>query len=162
MHQQALQLLPDKSNPDRPMCLSNLSLALSTRFKRLGQPKDLKRPSMRPRSPSTYLPASVCLYLRNQGSIYLDAYFYHKNPKYLDKAMNSFRLAVSCKAAPSKQFQVAKEWARHADGSDFRHDSALEAYRAAVELLPHLVRLSSCLKKAVRFFGRSCCNFVHP
>ncbi|KAF8490598.1 CHAT domain-containing protein [Gautieria morchelliformis] len=53
--------------------------------------------------------------------------------------MDAFRKAVACETAPvSRRFRAAKAWARHADS---RHDSALDAYQAAIELLPRLAML---------------------
>jgi len=53
--------------------------------------------------------------------------------------MAAFQVAVTCEAAPvSVRFQTAKLWALYADSS---HISALDAYKAAIELLPRLAML---------------------
>ena len=53
--------------------------------------------------------------------------------------MDSFRVAVACEsAAASLRFRAAKRWAVLADG---RHGSALDAFHAAIQLLPRLAML---------------------
>ncbi|KIM85553.1 hypothetical protein PILCRDRAFT_5246 [Piloderma croceum F 1598] len=49
--------------------------------------------------------------------------------------MAACRVATTCGSAPaSVRFRSAKSWAHYADDSD--RESALDAYRAAIELLP--------------------------
>ncbi|KAF8501977.1 CHAT domain-containing protein [Gautieria morchelliformis] len=53
--------------------------------------------------------------------------------------MEAFRVAMACEAAStSDRFHAAKSWATHADS---RHESDLEAYRTAIQLLPRLAML---------------------
>jgi len=69
----------------------------------------------------------------------MDAYSHTHESEYLDRAMAAYRVAVMCETAPaSERFCAAKLWARHAD---FTHESALDAYHAAIELLPRLAML---------------------
>lgn len=54
--------------------------------------------------------------------------------------MAAFRMATTCQSAPaSVRFCSAKSWAHHADGTD--HESALDAYQTANELLPCLATI---------------------
>jgi hypothetical protein len=69
----------------------------------------------------------------------MDAYSHTHELEHLDKAMAAYRVAVTCESAPtSERFDAAKIWAHHADS---KHKSALDAYCAAIELLPHLAML---------------------
>ncbi|KAF8514665.1 hypothetical protein JB92DRAFT_3159438 [Gautieria morchelliformis] len=59
----------------------------------------------------------------------------------LQSAMDAFWKAVACEtASASSRFRGAREWASHADASS--HDLALDAYQAAIKLLPCLAMLS--------------------
>ena len=70
----------------------------------------------------------------------MNAYSHTHESEYLDKAMAAFRVAVTCQSAPaSGRFRTAKSWARHAHKSS--HESALDAYYAAIALLPRLAIL---------------------
>jgi hypothetical protein len=70
----------------------------------------------------------------------MDMYSLTHESVYLDDAMASFEAAVNCKAASaSARFGAARSWASYAD--KFSHESALGAYRAAIELLPRLAML---------------------
>ena len=54
--------------------------------------------------------------------------------------MAAFWMATTCQSAPaSVRFCSAKSWAHHADGTD--HESALDAYQTANELLPCLATI---------------------
>jgi hypothetical protein len=54
--------------------------------------------------------------------------------------MPAFRVAATCESASiSARFQAAKQWAHHAE---LRHESAIEAYHIAINLLPRLAMLS--------------------
>ena len=67
-------------------------------------------------------------------------YSYNHEPEYLGRAIAAFRVAVTCETAPAfVRFQVAKNlWAFHARSA---HGSALDVYKAAIELLPRLAML---------------------
>ena len=141
LYREALELIA-ASHPDRPLSLSNLGLVLSMRYELSAQREDLEEAIG---VASQSLDALVnnhpltCLVARNQGDIFFVAYSHTKESQYLHKAMNSLRVAVACEASPiSFRFRVAKWWAGLAD---FRHDSALDAYLAAIQLLPRLATL---------------------
>jgi hypothetical protein len=69
----------------------------------------------------------------------MNAYSHTRMLEYLNNSMAAFRVAVNCDIAPTYQrFSAAKSWTRHADS---KHDSALEAYSAAIGLLPRLTML---------------------
>jgi tetratricopeptide (TPR) repeat protein len=70
----------------------------------------------------------------------MDAYSHTHEPEHLKNAMAAFEAAVKCETASAlRRFEVARLWAGHADES--RHESALGAYHAAIELLPRLAML---------------------
>ncbi|TFK31076.1 CHAT domain-containing protein, partial [Crucibulum laeve] len=63
----------------------------------------------------------------------------------LDSAVNYFRVSVLCESSPmSMRFIAAREWAQSADSA--LHLSSLEAYEAAVGLLPLLATLGLDVK----------------
>jgi len=56
----------------------------------------------------------------------MDANSHSDDLKYLNKAITTFRVAVSCETAPAPEhFIAAKLWARHADS---HQESALDTY----------------------------------
>ena len=62
----------------------------------------------------------------------------------LEAATMAFRAAVKYNYTPASQrFHAARLWARHADAY---HESALEAYQAAIKLLPQLAVLDMDLQ----------------
>ena len=134
-----LRLAP---HPDRSSSLNNLANALRTQFKASGQQEDLEA------AISFYREAlnsrvlghpSARVYWTNLESIFMIAYTHIDDSEYLDKAMHAFCCAVACETAPASQrFQSAKAWAKHADPG---HKSALDAYQAAIKLLPRLAML---------------------
>jgi hypothetical protein len=72
------------------------------------------------------------------------AYRHTQDAEYVEKAMASYRDAVTCQSASvSLRFGAARSWARYAD--ECSHKSAMDAYQAAVELLPGLAMLGSAL-----------------
>jgi hypothetical protein len=79
---------------------------------------------------------STCTISANLGETLMYAYFHTRESRYLDEGITAFRTAVNCETAPAFQrFSAARLWAHHAD---FNHESALDAYRAAIEILPRL------------------------
>jgi hypothetical protein len=131
-------------HPNRCRSLGELANFLSKKFKQAGQRKDLND------AINTYYESlhahvsghpGTCKTSANLGRTLMVAYSHTHESEYLDKAMAAFRAAVACKTAPvSVRFIAAKLWAYNAD--DWSHESALDAYRAAIELLPHLAMLS--------------------
>ena len=80
----------------------------------------------------------------NYGSALTHAYRHTQELKYIEKAMASYRDAVTCQnASVSSRFGAARSWAQYADKHS--HKSALDAYQAAVELLPGLAIFGSAL-----------------
>jgi tetratricopeptide (TPR) repeat protein len=140
-HREALELSP-APHPHRSSSLNNLAIALSTRFNQSGQREDLhKAISMFYEARHELISGhpNICSYSNNLGQTLMNAYSTTKESQYLDEAVAAFRMAVTCEAGPtSLRFHVAKAWARHADA---RHKSALDAYQAAIDLLPRLAML---------------------
>ena len=81
----------------------------------------------------------MCRYSSRLGVTLMTAYFTTNESRYLDKAMAAFQMAVMCEAVPATlRFRIAKTWSHLADS---RHESALDAYQAVIDLLPHLAML---------------------
>ncbi|KIM73862.1 hypothetical protein PILCRDRAFT_80603 [Piloderma croceum F 1598] len=142
LHRDALELEPSPG-PDRYRCLNNLAVALSTLFSQSGQCENLDA-AIDAYYESLSLLAnrhpSICLISANLGRALMRAYSSTDEPGYLEKAMAAFRAAVTCEAASASQrFNAAKSWVQYADSGHV--ESALEAYRAAIELLPRLAML---------------------
>jgi hypothetical protein len=68
-------------------------------------------------------------------------FVFTKQSIYLDNAVSAFRVAVTCQSASaSMRFTAAQLWTLLAH--NMGHDTALEAYQHAIELLPRLAVLS--------------------
>ena len=124
--------------------LNNLASFLNTRFSQSGRREDLDEAitviykSLDARV-SIHDP-QTCFTSINLGKTFMNMYSHTRQSEDLDKAMEAFRVAVNCETAPAfLRFRSAKLWASHADASG--HQSALEAYQAAIELLPRLAML---------------------
>ncbi|KAF8492900.1 CHAT domain-containing protein, partial [Gautieria morchelliformis] len=143
LNRKALELLP-ASHPGRSACLNNIATTLQTRFDQSGQHEDLEgaisfnrealelRPVPHPdRSSSLNNIATVLSTRFDQSGRHED----------LEEAISFLREALELRptAPASQRFHTARAWASHADS---RHDSALDAYQAAIELLPRLAMLS--------------------
>ncbi|KAF8508157.1 hypothetical protein JB92DRAFT_2733340 [Gautieria morchelliformis] len=143
LHREALELRP-APHPLQSSSLNNIATALSTRFRQSGRQEDLEeaisfhrealelRPAPHPGRSSSLNNIANALSTRFEKS---------GRQEDLEKAILLLQDAlVACETAPTSQrFRAAREWARHADSS---HDSALDAYQAAIELLPRLAMLS--------------------
>ncbi|KAF8531369.1 CHAT domain-containing protein [Gautieria morchelliformis] len=140
-HREALKLRP-APHPYRPTSLNNLANVLKRRFEQSGQQEDLEAAISFHREAQRVLHAGhplTCLYSKNLGDTFMRAYTHTDKSEYFGPAMDVFRDAVACETAPASQrLDAAKLWARHADS---KPDSALEAYQAAIELLPRLAML---------------------
>ncbi|KAF8522391.1 CHAT domain-containing protein [Gautieria morchelliformis] len=138
LYREALKLGPRSSS------LNNLAIALSTRFEQSGRHEDLEEAILFLQDALGLLATghpSICEYSLNLGNTFMRAYTHFNDLGDLQRAMDVFRKAVACETAPaSRRFRAAREWASHADFST--HDSALDAYQAAIELLPRLAMLS--------------------
>jgi tetratricopeptide (TPR) repeat protein len=143
LHRQALKRF-HPSHPMRSECLNNFANALSHRFGQKGQRGDLDeaislhRQALKLR-PSPHPLRSRSLY--NLAILLMRAYSVTNNdPIHLTNAMTSFSAAIQCLSkSPSEHFHIAETWAYHADLH--QHPSAIEAYDAALFILPQLVAL---------------------
>ncbi|KAJ6550825.1 CHAT domain-containing protein [Mycena vulgaris] len=142
-HREALSLI-SPLHPDRAGYISNLTLALWTKFEHAGQNMDdldesitLQRESVNLRL-SPHPARSDSLY--NLGITLSKKYKSSLDSRFLDEAIVSLREASLYTFAPiSRRFNASKSWAEYADR--FNHESALEAYRIAIELLPQMAML---------------------
>ena len=129
-------------HPDRSVSLNDLASTLGTRFNEFGQREDLGEAINALYEALDGLVSghpSACRISTNLGLTLFLLYTDTHQLEYLDKAMAAYRDAVKCESAPAcDRFRAAKSWAGHADSC---HKSALEAYRAAIELLPRLAML---------------------
>jgi tetratricopeptide (TPR) repeat protein len=138
IHRDVLEQLP-ALHPGRSNYLCNLANALVVQFQHSNKYEDLNE------TINTYYESvdalvsghpSTCRTSFNLGTTLMKAYFLTGELQYLDKSVVAFRVAVTCEAASTSDcFGAAKSWAHHADSC---HESALDAYQAAIELLPRL------------------------
>ena len=139
LHRDALQLRPPPPHPDRSSFLSNLASGLTSRFEQASRHEDLDEAIHVYRQSIEALVTGhpfVCPISANLGRALMTAYTNTHESKYLEEAMDAFRLAVTCKSASAfHRYQAAVSWAKNADST---HKSALEAYSFAIELLPRL------------------------
>ncbi|KAF8501303.1 CHAT domain-containing protein [Gautieria morchelliformis] len=146
LYREALELRPPP-HPLRSSALNNIAGALHTRFEQSGRHEDLEQAiqeailflqdALGLLAPGHPLTCSCSTHL---GSMFMTAYTHFNDLGDLQSAVDAFRKAVACETAPaSRRFGAARAWASCADS---RHDSALDAYQAAIELLPRLAMLS--------------------
>ncbi|KAF8510032.1 CHAT domain-containing protein [Gautieria morchelliformis] len=142
LYREALELRP-APHPDRSSSLYNIATALSARFEQSGRHEDLQEAILFLQDALSLLAAghpSTCIYSSNLGNMFMTAYTHSNDSGDLQSAMDVFRKAVACETAPASQrFRAARAWTIHADSI---HHSALDAYQAAIELLPRLAMLS--------------------
>jgi tetratricopeptide (TPR) repeat protein len=128
---------------NRPKLLNNLASSLNERFSKSGQRQDMVDAITAFNEAVNALPLGhplVCDISSNLGIMLVDAYSHTHESEYLEKAISAYRVAVMCEGAPaSKRFRAAKLWARFAENS--LHESALDAYQAAIEFLPRIAML---------------------
>ncbi|KIM82633.1 hypothetical protein PILCRDRAFT_70495, partial [Piloderma croceum F 1598] len=140
-HREALELRA-APHPHRSSSLNNLAGVLKTRFNQSGQREDLDKAINMFYEALDELVSGhpdICTCSSNLGQTLMNAYSTTNESLYLDEAMAAFQMAVMCETGPASLcFRVAKTWARHADS---RHKSALDAYQAAINLLPRLAML---------------------
>ena len=80
----------------------------------------------------------------NFGNALMRAYSHIQDSEYVEKAMTTYKNAVTCQSASiSLRFSAARSWARYAD--ERSHKLGMDAYQAVVELLPGLAMLGSAL-----------------
>ena len=145
LHRDALE--GPAGHPDRSAFLNNLANSLTLKVAQSGEWDSLDG-AIELFSKSIKLHASghpsVCRISANFGSALMHAHSHTPEPKYIEMAMATYRDAVTCQTAPvSLRFRAARSWARYAD--EHNHKSAMDAYQAAVELLPGLAMLGSAL-----------------
>jgi hypothetical protein len=76
------------------------------------------------------------------------AYSHKQESSCLDQAMTAFRVAVTCESSSiSARCYVEMTWARHTES---RHESAIDAYRAAIDFLPRMAMLGLDLQSRQR------------
>ena len=138
----------------RSLLSHNLAHALSTRYEQTGQVDDLEEAVLFQQAALVCLPASNPQRCRSRAALgfYLCQNSGSSDRSLLDTAMNAFRDAVTSEPGPLlERLQAAKQWAINAD--DAKHASALEAYQAAVQLLPQVAMLASDVKSRHRLLA---------
>ncbi|KIM81373.1 hypothetical protein PILCRDRAFT_821454 [Piloderma croceum F 1598] len=143
LYREALEL--EQTHSDRSRHLGNLASVLARRFTHTGRREDLDEAvSVSIKSISSLVSGHplVCSLSANLGRTLMHGYSLTHESEYLDKAMNAFRVAVCCGSAPaSERLHTARLWALGAQHAQISHESALEAYHAAIELLPRVAML---------------------
>jgi tetratricopeptide (TPR) repeat protein len=154
LHREALKQRA-APHPDRSNSLNNLN-ALCTRFEGSTQREDLEEAIALYYESLEILVSehpSACRNSTNLGETFVTAYSHTHESKYLNNAILAFRAAATCRTASVVgRFRAAKLWALHADNN--LHESALEAYQAAVGLLPRLAMLGLDLQSRQRGLAR--------
>jgi hypothetical protein len=101
----------------------------------------------------------TCSFSRSLGGVLMEAYSHTEKSVHLNSAMDAFRVALTCEAAStSDHFNAAKSWARHADS---RHDSDLDVYHTAIQLLPRLAMLGLDLPSRQQALTSASDGLVH-
>ena len=144
-NRQALELRP-LPHPDRSYSLNNLAAALKAWYMQGNHQNDLDesislykqalelRPSPHPDRSSTLYSISKVLILAHSAM--------GNDSEHLDQAMSLFLAATQCLSqSASHRLQIAKTWIHYADNI-YQHSSAIDAYNAALQALPHLAALS--------------------
>jgi tetratricopeptide (TPR) repeat protein len=147
LYRDTLELLP-AAHPNQSGFLHNLALAIQTQFEQSGQREHLDEAIDIYSESIKILPSnhpSICQISTNFGNTLMDAYSHTHESRYLENAMAAYRAAVTCESASaSTRFLAARSWAQRGDQSS--HGSAINAYQAAIELLPRLAILGSDLQ----------------
>ncbi|GAB1526920.1 hypothetical protein RhiTH_010094 [Rhizoctonia solani] len=144
----ALDLIP-KGHPEISLWLANLGSTYTIRFEHLGEHGDIERavefeslsltltPDGHPALPRRHFGyANSCLFL----------FFNTNNASHLQNSLDSFRMAASSlSGAPRERFDYAFQWAKHA--STFGLFNSVEAYQAAVDLLPQFIWLGATVNQ---------------
>ncbi|KAG8680772.1 hypothetical protein FRC11_002018, partial [Ceratobasidium sp. 423] len=140
----ALELTPD-GHPDLSLRHASLGLAYTDRFQHLGNVHDLEKALEHDSralelTPNSHPDLSRRHY--NQALSYFRHYHHTNNLDHLQQSFDSFRRASQVLAAPPRQkFRHALEWAKLAS----KHSplNRIEAYRAAIDLLPQFIWLGA-------------------
>jgi len=144
LHRQALELQA-APHPSRYSTLNNLALALSSRFQQEAQQSDLDEAISLHKAALELQPLSHphrSDSLDKLANLLMGADSLTNNdPSHLAYAMSLFSEAIQCPSqSPSQHFKIAKRWAYYADLH--QHSSAIEAYDAALFILPQLAAFS--------------------
>ncbi|KAJ7193018.1 CHAT domain-containing protein [Mycena pura] len=142
LHQASLDLR-SSLDPNRSVSLFNLANGLRTRYGFLKQQKDLDKALSLHRdalalrlAPHPDRAAS----LNHLGLTLIVAHTSTPDPHTLNKAISSFMEASTYSSSPPlARFKHAQIWAKFA--AKYNHESALTAYRIAIDILPQLAAL---------------------
>jgi len=141
LHKKAIVMRP-APDPMRPDSLFNLAVTLGTLYDRTHHLPDLEESIVAYRESLQLLPLGhpkICRYSIGLATKLVNMWLDTQQQEYLNDAIATFRSAVLTASAPvSWRFDGAYAWALYADGT---HESALEAYQAAIQLLPQLATL---------------------
>ena len=141
LHRTAIDMRP-APDPKRADSLFNLAVTLGSLYDHTHHLPDLEESIVAYRESLQLFPLGhpkICRYSIGLATKLASMWLNTQQQEYLDDAMATFRSAVSTASAPvSWRFDGAYAWALHADGT---HESALEAYQAAIQLLPQLATL---------------------
>jgi len=143
LHREGLALRPSP-HPGRPDSLSGLANSLDSRFRRTNQLVDINEAISLLREALELLPADHpdrSASLNNLGDALANKFHQLGDSSVLEEAISTSRAAVQCESAPTSQrFFAALLWAHNADP---HHESAIQAYQSAIELLNRLAMFSS-------------------
>jgi tetratricopeptide (TPR) repeat protein len=139
LQREILDMMPS-SHPVRSTKLFNLARTLERRFFNSRQVEDLDEAIVICRETSqtlTPMHPDTCVVSHSLGNLLNQQFLRTKQSDDLRDAVDAFRNAVKCESAPiSQRFFAAQSWAGCADSGN--HDSAMEAYIAAIGFLPRL------------------------
>lgn len=139
---QALKLTSSQTTSlYRPLILINLSSALCMKWEIESNRESLDESIMLVKKAMSLFPEDRpqhALCLHQLGKTLTRAYSYLNEQHYLDEAITMFRQCLkSPSISASLRFEIADEWATIAD--QHCHASAIEAYDAAVQVVPQVV-----------------------
>ncbi|KAG8701283.1 hypothetical protein FRC11_012291, partial [Ceratobasidium sp. 423] len=140
----ALELTPD-GHPDLSRRHASLGVSYTDRFQHLGNIDDLEKALEHDSRALELTPDShpdLSRRHHNQALSYFHHYRHTNNPDQLQQSLHSFRRASQVEAAPPRQqFRDALQWAALA--SEHSSLMPIEAYRAAIHLLPQFIWLGA-------------------
>ncbi|KAF8872483.1 hypothetical protein CPB84DRAFT_1854456 [Gymnopilus junonius] len=144
LHRQALELMPSV-HPNRSKSLNNLANALRFRFKLQGEDLVLDEAISLDKQALELLPPSHPRRFITLGNLALHHIAAHKrlgadDTTHLQQSMSLFSQSLKSTQPPLERFYTARMWAENADL--LQHSSALEAYEAALHVLPQLGALN--------------------
>ncbi|KAJ7609175.1 hypothetical protein DFH06DRAFT_1017361 [Mycena polygramma] len=143
-HEEAVVLCRPLS-PDLPSYLNNLAGSLRLRFMKRKDPEDAARHLELMRQAIALIPdrhPEAVLLLRNLGVSLIEQYNGPSNSHILEEAVTALRKASDSASSLAQRFDILWMWGQNIGRLDIDHESALEAYRGAIELLPQLSALN--------------------